>query len=59
MNSPGSIFLIAVLYQPTEAERIEGKKKRVIVDPQHILADDTQAAVEIPEPALLNTLSAA
>jgi len=45
MNAPGSIFLIAVLYQPTEAERIEGTKKKVIVEPQFVLADDVQSAV--------------
>jgi hypothetical protein len=44
-NMPGSIYLIAVLYLPTEAERIEGKRKRIIVDPTFVLADDTQAAV--------------
>jgi len=45
MNMPGSIFLIAVLYLPTEAERIEGKKKLVVVEPRFILADDIQAAI--------------
>lgn len=45
MQSPGTIFLIAVLFQPTEAERIEGGKKKVIVEPQFVLADDIQAAI--------------
>lgn len=45
MSAPGSIFLIAVLYQPTEAERIEGVKKRIVVSPQFVLADDIQAAI--------------
>lgn len=41
---PGGIYLVAVLYTPTEAERIEGAKKTIIVDPQFVLADDPQAA---------------
>lgn len=41
----GSIFLIAVLYKPTEAQRLEGTKKKVIVEPQFVLADDVQSAV--------------
>lgn len=40
----GAIFLIAVLYRPTEAQRIEGGKKLIIVPPQFILADDAQSA---------------
>lgn len=46
MNSlaPGSIFLIAVLYVPTEAERITGTKKTIVVTPQFVLADDPTAA---------------
>lgn len=43
-NAPGSIFLIAVMYLPTEAERIEGGKKKIIVNPQFVLADDIAAA---------------
>jgi hypothetical protein len=43
-NAPGSIFLIAVLYLPTEAERIDGGKKKVLVEPQFVLADDIAAA---------------
>lgn len=43
--APGSVFLISVLYQPTEAERIEGTKKKMVVDPQFILADDIQSAI--------------
>lgn len=43
-NAPGSVFLVAVLYLPTEAERIEGGKKRLVVEPQFIVADDIQAA---------------
>lgn len=42
--SVGSIFLIAVLYVPTEAERINGVKKTILVAPQFILADDPAAA---------------
>jgi hypothetical protein len=42
--SVGSIFLIAVLYVPTEAERINGVKKTVLVPAQFILADDPAAA---------------
>ncbi len=42
---PGSIFLVAVLYLPTEAERIEGKKKLIVVEPQFVLADDVQGAI--------------
>jgi hypothetical protein len=45
MQSPGTIFLISVLFQPTEAERIEGTKKRIVVQPQFVLADDMAAAV--------------
>ena len=45
MSMPGSVFLIAVLYLPTEAERIEGTKKKLVVTPQFVLADDMQAAV--------------
>ncbi len=44
VNSPGTIFLIAVLYVPTEAERLDGKKKQIIVTPQFVLADDPNAA---------------
>ncbi len=40
----GSIFLIAVLYRPTQAEVIEGGKKKVIVQPQFLLADDAASA---------------
>lgn len=40
----GDIYFIAVLFLPTEAERIEGKKKVVVVTPQFVLADDPQAA---------------
>lgn len=40
----GTIFLIAVLFTPTEAERINGAKKTVAVQPQFILADDPAAA---------------
>jgi len=40
----GSIFLIAVLYRPTQAEAIEGTKKKVVVQPQFILADDNLSA---------------
>ena len=43
-NSVGTIYLIAVLYIPTEAERIAGAKKSVLVQPQFVLADDAQAA---------------
>jgi hypothetical protein len=43
-NSVGTIYLIAVLYIPTEAERISGAKKSVLVQPQFVLADDAQAA---------------
>jgi hypothetical protein len=43
-NAVGSIFLIAVMYLPTEAERIEGGKKKVVVEPQFVLADDIAAA---------------
>jgi hypothetical protein len=42
--SVGSVYLIAVLYIPTEAERIGGAKKTVLVAPQFVLADDAQAA---------------
>jgi hypothetical protein len=45
MSAPGSVFLISVLYQPTQAEQIEGKKKTIIVPPQFVLADDIQAAI--------------
>lgn len=40
----GSVFLIAVLYLPTQAEAIEGVKKKLVVQPQFILADDIKAA---------------
>lgn len=40
----GTIFLIAVLELPTEAERIEGKRKQIVVAPQFILADDIRSA---------------
>ena len=40
----GTIFLIAVLELPTEAERIEGKRKSIVVAPQFILADDIRSA---------------
>jgi len=43
-NAVGSIFLIAVMYLPTEAERIEGGKKKIVVEPQFVLADDIAAA---------------
>lgn len=43
--STGTIFLVAVLYRPTEVERLDGKKKEILVAPQHILADDSAAAV--------------
>lgn len=42
---PGSIFLVAVLYHPTEAEFINGQKKLVVVEPFFTLADDTQSAI--------------
>jgi hypothetical protein len=45
MSMPGSIFLVAVLYLPTEAERIEGTKKKIIVEPKFVLADDIQSAI--------------
>ena len=45
MASPGTIFLISVLYAPTEAERINGVKKRILVTPTFVLADDMQSAV--------------
>jgi len=40
----GTIFLIAVLELPTEAQRIEGKRKSIVVAPQFILADDARSA---------------
>jgi len=40
----GTVFLIAVLYLPTEAQRIEGTRKTFIVTPQFILADDARSA---------------
>ena len=40
----GSIFLVAVLYLPTEAQRIEGKRKEMLVSPQWVLADDARSA---------------
>ena len=43
MNN-GTIFLVSVLYRPTEAERIEGGKKKIIVEPVFVLADDIAAA---------------
>ena len=45
MLSNGSIYLIAVLYSPTEAERLNGGKKRILVEPKFVLADDIQSAV--------------
>jgi len=39
-----TIFLIAVLFRPTQAESLEGVKKRIIVEPQFVLADDARAA---------------
>ena len=45
MAMNGSVFLIAVLFVPTEAERIEGIKKKIIVEPQFVLADDIQGAI--------------
>ena len=45
INMNGSIFLIAVLYAPTEAQRLEGQKKRILVQPQFILADDVKSAI--------------
>jgi len=45
MSTNGSIFLIAVLYLPTEAERIEGVRKKIVVSPQFVVADDIQAAI--------------
>ena len=41
----GAVFLIAVLYRPTEAERIEGVRKRLIVEPRFVVADNLQAAI--------------
>ena len=32
------------MFQPTEAERITGAKKEVVVTPQFIVADDDEAA---------------
>lgn len=40
----GTIFLIAVLYLPTEAQRIEGVRKTILVEPQFVLADDARSA---------------
>jgi hypothetical protein len=40
----GDFYLVAVLFVPTEAERIEGKKKIIAVTPTFVLADDPQAA---------------
>ena len=40
----GTIFLICVLFHPTEAERISGGKKKIVVDAQFILAESPAAA---------------
>jgi len=43
-NIPGKFYLIAAMYAPTEAERITGAKKKVVVEPRFVVADDDQAA---------------
>lgn len=40
----GSIYLIAVMTLPTEAERLEGAKKVLVVEPTFIVAADAEAA---------------
>ena len=43
-KSVGSFYLVGAFLIPTEAERIEGKKKVIILPPTFIVADDDQAA---------------
>lgn len=43
-NATGSVYLVAVLLNPTEAERIEGAKKTLVVPPQFIVAPDAEGA---------------
>lgn len=43
-NIVGDIYLVAVLLNPTEAQRINGEKRTIVVAPQFILADSPQAA---------------
>jgi len=43
-NATGSIFLIGAFQIPTEADRLEGKKKEVVLQPTFIVADDESAA---------------
>ena len=43
-NATGSVFLIAAFLLPTEAERMEGTKKKLVLEPKFVVAEDGEAA---------------
>ena len=43
-GSMGSVYLVSALLIPTEADRIKGEKKTLVVEPRFIVAEDGDSA---------------